>query len=64
MSSVIERFYGDELKEARIEGHNDLSSLLKKLIKENRNDDIKRISEDYAYRDKLLNEMFPQEGNS
>ena len=64
MSSVIEKFYGDELKEAKIDERNKISSLLNKLVRENRNDDIKRISEDYAYRDKLLNEMFPQEANS
>ena len=72
MSSVIERFYGEELQAAReesrregkVEGKNDLSSLLNKLVRENRNDDIKTISGDYAYRDKLLREMFPQEANS
>ncbi len=67
MSSVIEKFYGEELQAAREEskkeGQNNLSSLYNKLIKENRNDDIRRISEDYAYRDRLLNEMFPQEAN-
>ena len=52
MSSVIERFYGEELQAAReesrregkVEWKNDLSSLLNKLVRENRNDDIKRIS--------------------
>ena len=75
MSSIIERFYGDELKEAReeakkegkIEGMkemgNNISILLRKLIDENRTDDIKRISEDYQFRDKLLNEMFSQQAN-
>ncbi len=63
MSDIIERFYGEELQAAREESKNNLSLLYNKLVRENRNDDIKRISEDYDYRDKLLNEMFPQEAN-
>lgn len=67
MSSVIERFYSDELnearKEARIEGQNDLSSLLDKLFKENRIEDVQRVVRDEVFRRKLLNEMFPQEAN-
>ena len=48
-------------REGKQEGQNNLSSLYKKLFNENRNDEIKRISEDYEYRDKLLEEMFPTE---
>ena len=42
---------------------NNISILLRKLIDENSSDDIKRISEDYQFRDKLLNEMFSQQAN-
>ena len=64
MSSVIERFYGDELKEARIETANKLASLLNKLFNENRADEAQRVLKDESFRNKLLDEMFPQEGNS
>ncbi len=59
----------EKIKKARIQGErkgekkglNKLSSLYSKLYKEKRSEDIKGINEDYEYRDKLLEEMFPQE---
>ena len=58
MSSVIERFYGEELNEARIEarkegkiegrieGENKLASLLNKLFNENRSDEAQKVLKD------------------
>ncbi len=67
MSDIIERFYGEELQAAReeskIEGQDNLSYLISKLFRENRMDDAQRVVNDKIYREKLLNEMFPQEVN-
>ena len=71
MSSVIERFYGEELQAAReqaektgeIKGQDKVFTLFKKLYEENRADDAQRATKDEGFRRKLLNEMFPQEAN-
>ena len=71
MSSVIERFYGEELQAAReqaektgeIKGQDKVFTLFKKLYEENRADDAQRATKDEVFRRKLLNEMFPQEAN-
>ena len=63
MSSVIEKFYENELNEARIEGEN-IFFVQNTLWKKNRTEDAKRATEDESFRRKLLNEMFPQEANS
>ncbi len=67
MSDIIEKLYGEELQSAREETEKktlkNISLLYSKLFKENRIDDAKRIANDEDYRDKLLNEMFPQEAS-
>ena len=76
MTDLLEEFYGDQLRaqrketrekvkkariQAKMEGQNEIASLCTKLYNENRGEDIKRINEDFEYRKKLLEEMFPQE---
>ena len=54
---------GEQLGEARGKeigkelGAEQMASLTKKLLKENRLDDLRRCTEDVAYRKRLLNEM-------
>ena len=80
MSSVIEKFYGEELKKAKEEAFkkakeeafkksyreaiNNMCRLFDKLLRENRNDELKRALNDKKFRDKLLREMFSQEKNN
>ena len=43
--------------EGEIEGKNQMALLVKKLLDQSRIDDVKRVSEDEAYRDKLMKEL-------
>ena len=40
-----------------IEGKNQMALLVKKLLDQSRIDDVKRVSEDEAYRDQLIKEF-------
>lgn len=43
--------------EGEIEGKNQMALLVKKLLDQSRIDDVKRVSEDEAYRDQLIKEF-------
>ena len=43
--------------EGEIEGKNQMALLVKKLLDQSRIEDVKRASEDEAYRDKLMKEL-------
>ena len=61
VSRVVEQ-YGDEreargLAEGMEKGADRLGSLITMLLKQNRLDDVKKVSVDSAYRDKLFKEL-------
>ena len=45
------------IEKGEIEGKNQMALLVKKLLDQSRIDDVKRVSEDEAYRDQLIKEF-------
>lgn len=59
MCDVLDKVENKGKAEGKIEGKNQMALLVKKLLDQSRIEDVKRASEDEAYRAKLIN-FFPK----
>ncbi|MCM1540814.1 MAG: Rpn family recombination-promoting nuclease/putative transposase [Blautia sp.] len=57
MCEVLDRVENRGIQKGIVQGENAIISLISYLLSNNRNEDIKRVTEDVAYRNKLLAEM-------
>ena len=57
MCDVLDKVENKGTAEGQIEGQNQMALLVKKLLDQSRIEDVKRASEDEAYRDKLMKEL-------
>jgi len=57
MCDVLDKVENKGKAEGKIEGKNQMALLVKKLLDQSRIEDVKRASEDEAYRAKLMKEL-------
>lgn len=57
MCDVLDKVENKGKAEGKTEGKNQMALLVKKLLDQSRIEDVKRASEDEAYRDKLMKEL-------
>ena len=57
MCDVLDKVENKGKAEGKIEGKNQMALLVKKLLDQSRIEDVKRASENEAYRDKLMKEL-------
>jgi hypothetical protein len=57
MCDVLDKVENKGKVEGKIEGKNQMALLVKKLLDQSRIEDVKRASEDEAYRAKLMKEL-------
>lgn len=59
MCEVLDKIENRGISKGITKGENNAFSLVKFLISNNRIDDLEKASEDEAYRNKLMAELFP-----
>lgn len=57
MCDVLDKVENRGIAKGKAEGEDTLALLMKKLFDQSRIEDVKRASEDEAYRDKLMKEL-------
>lgn len=57
MCAILKDYVDEGRAEGRLEGENKLSTLIQKLIKLGRMDDISRVTSDREYREKLYRDL-------
>ena len=57
LCDVLDKVENKGKAEGKIEGKNQMALLVKKLLDQSRIEDVKRASENEAYRDKLMKEL-------
>ena len=57
MCDVLDKVENHGIEKGKVEGKKQMALLVKKLLDQSRIDDVKRVSEDEAYRDQLIKEF-------
>ena len=57
MCDVLDKVENRGIEKGKVEGKKQMALLVKKLLDQSRIDDVKRVSEDETYRDKLMKEL-------
>ena len=57
MCDVLDKVENRGIEKGKLEGKKQMALLVKKLLDQSRIDDVKRVSEDEAYRDQLIKEF-------
>ena len=57
MCDVLDKVENRGIEKGKVEGKKQMALFVKKLLDQSRIDDVKRVSEDEAYRDKLMKEL-------
>ncbi len=57
MCDVLDKVENRGIEKGKVEGKKQMALLVKKLLDQSRIDDVKRVSEDEAYRDQLIKEF-------
>lgn len=57
MCDVLDKVENRGIEKGKVEGKKQMALFVKKLLDQSRIDDVKRVSEDEAYRDQLIKEF-------